>query len=199
MPEPYVSACRTVALLCHPTSICPGVESIDVRISLAANGGLSLAYRLRGRLDQLAIPSPLPSGSADALWEHTCFEAFVGVAGRPAYREFNFSPSGQWAAYAFSGYRQREEGAVPVPAPEISVRRFSDRLELDAVLGPALLPPAAPGTTPGATLQLGLSSVVEAADGGRSYWALAHPAARPDFHHRDAFALNLAAARDTAT
>lgn len=193
-----MSACQTVALLCHPTTTCPGVESIDVRISLTPDAGVSLAYRLWGRLDQLAIPSLLPSGSADGLWEHTCFEAFVAVAGSAAYREFNFSPSGQWAAYAFFGYRQREERAPPVPAPEISVRRFSDRLELDAVLGPALLPPAALGATPGATLQLGLCSVVEAADGSRSYWALAHPAARPDFHHRGAFTLNLAA-HDTRT
>ena len=169
------------------------MESIDVRISLTAGGGVSLAYRLRGRLDQITIPSPRPSGSADGLWEHTCFEAFVAVAGSPAYREINFSPSGQWAAYAFFGYRQREDWAVPGLAPEIAVRRFSDRLELDAVLGPALLPPAALGTAPGATLQLGLSSVVEATDGSRSYWALAHPAARPDFHHRGAFTLNLAA------
>ena len=28
-------------------------------------------------------------------------------------------------------------------------------------------------------------------DGGISYWALAHPPGKPDFHHPDSFALTL--------
>ena len=39
--------------------------------------------------------------------------------------------------------------------------------------------------------QVGLSAVIEAKDGSRSYWALAHPPGKPDFHHRDCFALRL--------
>ena len=31
---------------------------------------------------------------------------------------------------------------------------------------------------------IGLTAVIETADGQLSYWALQHPAARPDFHHR---------------
>ncbi len=184
------SASRTVALLCHPATPCPGVERIEVEVGFTAAGGLSLAYRLRGRIDALRIPAPQPSRAAEGLWEHTCCEAFV-AAGSPAYREFNFSPSGQWAAYAFAGYRQRTEAAAPGPAPAITVRRLADRLDLDALLAPALLPGTGPGC--GAALELGLACVVEAADGSRSYWALAHPAARPDFHQRAAFSLRLPA------
>jgi hypothetical protein len=33
--------------------------------------------------------------------------------------------------------------------------------------------------------------VIEDADGSLSYWALAHPPGRPDFHHTEAFALDL--------
>jgi hypothetical protein len=35
-------------------------------------------------------------------------------------------------------------------------------------------------------LLLGPSAVIEAPDGALAYWALRHPSARPDFHHRDA-------------
>ena len=42
--------------------------------------------------------------------------------------------------------------------------------------------------------QLGLSAVIEEADGRLSYWALAHPPGKPDFHHSDCFALELPAA-----
>lgn len=175
---------QSAILLCHPAALCPAVARIEVGISPSPAGGLSLAYRLTGRLAELAIPAPQPAAPADGLWEHSCFEAFVAVPGEPAYREFNFSPSGRWASYSFFGYRQRDESIAPGPAPAISVRRFADRLELDAVLAPELLP--------GAPLQLGLTTVVETADGGLSYWALAHPAGRPDFHHRDAFIVTLA-------
>jgi hypothetical protein len=40
-------------------------------------------------------------------------------------------------------------------------------------------------------LQLALSAVVEDEQGLLSYWALKHPPGRPDFHHPDAFALEL--------
>jgi 23S rRNA (guanine745-N1)-methyltransferase len=43
-------------------------------------------------------------------------------------------------------------------------------------------------------LRLALTTVVELADGAPgtlSYWALAHPAGKPDFHHRDGFVLAL--------
>jgi len=33
--------------------------------------------------------------------------------------------------------------------------------------------------------------VVEELDGSHSYWALRHPPGKPDFHHSDAFALEI--------
>ena len=41
------------------------------------------------------------------------------------------------------------------------------------------------------SLRLGLSAVIEATDGSLSYWALRHPPGKPDFHHIDAFDLQL--------
>ena len=99
----------------------------------------------------------------------------------PGYREFNFSPSSEWTAYAFHGYRE-EAGLGIELDPGIEVRRTGTRLELDAELHRAFLPP-------GRSLRLGLSAVIEDADGVLSYWALQHPPGKPDFHHTDAFAL----------
>jgi hypothetical protein len=50
--------------------------------------------------------------------------------------------------------------------------------------------------TPGAAQaswrgRLGLTAVIEAADGTLSYWALHHPAARADFHNGGGFTLGL--------
>jgi len=43
-----------------------------------------------------------------------------------------------------------------------------------------------------------LSAVIEATDGSLSYWALEHPADKPDFHHPDSFALELALVAESA-
>jgi len=144
-------------------------------------GGLVLNFSLEGDLSGLRIPETRPSRRADGLWRHTCFEAFVMAGEGPGYREFNFSPSGEWASYDFCGYR---DGGKPVaaPGPVITVRRDGERLELDAEIRPQSLPP-------GRSLRLGLSAVVEDARGELTYWALRHPEDKPDFHHSNAFTL----------
>ena len=120
----------------------------------------------------------LPPKGLRPLWQHTCCEAFVTRPGSPAYHEFNFSPAGDWAAYAFADYRQ---GApLDAPDPGIAVRALPEMLELSAALD---LPPG--------KLRLGLSAVIEERDGTLSYWALRHAPGKPDFHNREDFALEL--------
>jgi len=180
----------TRQLVRHPTTPAPVVSLVEVRALQTADGSLQLAYCLRGDMARLRIPEPTASERRDRLWEHTCFEAFVSVAGTAAYREYNFSPAGEWAAYAFTVYRQRDRNWALAAAPEITTRLTAGRLELEATLAAAALPPRASGVP----LLLGLAAVVEAADtvdGSHSYWALRHPAALPDFHHRDGLALEL--------
>jgi hypothetical protein len=191
MPPPD----HTLALVCHAETPASVVRAVEVRVARWPDGHFALAYRLTGDVARLLIPALQIPGRCDGLWEHTCFEVFVAVAGDSAYHEFNFSPSGQWAAYAFSSYRQRDETVAsllaPAICPQIVMRAFADRLELDAIIAADALPP----NPRRGSLQLGLSSVIEATDGSRSYWALRHPTARPDFHDRDTFTLEFADSR----
>ena len=96
------------------------------------------------------------------------------------YREFNFSPSTQWAAYDFDSYRAGMRNA-DVLAPRIEVRYGPERYELYAAFD-------LPGGTP---WRLALTAVIEETDGVKSYWALKHPPGKPDFHHADGFVLEL--------
>jgi hypothetical protein len=41
--------------------------------------------------------------------------------------------------------------------------------------------------------RMGISAVIEEKNGNISYWALAHPKGKPDFHHRDCFTLQIEA------
>ena len=104
----------------------------------------------------------------------------MGAASSAAYREFNFSPSGQWAAYRFSAERARDPAAESSDHPPvITCERTVEALTLNVWLPPALLP--APEDL--ASLRIGLNAVVETHDGQLSYWALHHPRAdRSDFH-----------------
>ena len=176
MPPPLASHW----LLAHPGTPAPAVRELRVTVEPdPAQGGWWLRYTLGAALAALRLPPPAAQpGPADGLWRHTCFEAFVGTAQGAAYREFNFSPSGDWAAYAFSAPRQRASaGHLPL-APRLQWRQGVGTLTLDAWLPQGVLPSA---NTPHA---LGLSAVIETDDGRLSYWALAHPAPQPDFHHR---------------
>jgi hypothetical protein len=39
--------------------------------------------------------------------------------------------------------------------------------------------------------QLNISTIIEEANGRKSYWALAHPPGKADFHNPDCFVLHL--------
>ncbi len=149
--------------------------------------GLQLVYAIAGNIAALRVPAATGPGPADGLWQHTCLEAFVSAESDATYREFNFSPSGQWAAYRFAGERQRDTSpAHDLPAPVMQLAVTPTLLTLDVRLPRAALPSSAQ------PLALALCAVIEELDGRLSYWALQHPQARPDFHHPAGRSMRLA-------
>jgi hypothetical protein len=179
------SSAVTAALTCHPATPCGAVRGIQVEVRQADDATLALHYALDGDLSRLRIPAPSPGRRADGLWQHTCFELFCATGTTPAYYELNFSPSSEWAIYGFDYYRAGMATVETHRAPWISMHQRPDGLHLDAVVDLGNL--SALYDCP--VLQLALSAVIEEADGRLSYWALAHPAAKPDFHHAGGFAL----------
>jgi|SRR5688572_4094413 len=170
----------SAALQRHPASPCAALRGIEASVTRAAEG-LQLAYRLEGDLDRLRIPQARAPRIAEGLWQHTCCELFIAPAAGAAYHEFNFSPSGEWAAYRFERYRHGMALLETLAEPRIRVQRAAGVLELRARICLPLPSNAV----------LGLSAVIEETDGTLSYWALRHAPGRPDFHHRDAFTLEL--------
>jgi hypothetical protein len=183
-PESFATVTRHHTLRCHPASPCAGVRAIEASAIVTTSGALALSYRLQGDPEKISIPAPVLPAAADGLWQHTCLEAFVAAADDAGYREFNFSPAGLWANYRFTACRQRDPDFLPPAAPRIAFQRDADGFRLDAVLDPELLPASD-------HLQVGLTAVIEARDGSKSYWALSHCAAQPDFHLRQSFSLAL--------
>ena len=161
------------------------IESLSVQATWLSDGTLRLSYRLVEAQARLVLQAPRQAAFTDGLWQHTCLEAFAARPNEAAYREFNFSPSGEWAVYAFKSYRDRDPLFVPAATPDLHVSHSDGALSIDVLIPSVLLPrPSSKGQ------ELGLSAVIED-ETGLSYWALAHPADRPDFHHRSGFCLSV--------
>ncbi|HEX2763809.1 MAG TPA: DOMON-like domain-containing protein [Allosphingosinicella sp.] len=183
------------SLQLHPDCRCEAVSAIEVELTRGGARTFDLLYRVAGDFRHIVWPLQGPAIRADELWRHTCFEAFLRTAQADEYYELNLSPSGKWAAYRFSSYRQGMEPAYVAP-PRIAGRwglregcsTLSATLGLKRAGWPAASDP----------LHFGLSAVIEERNGRLSYWALAHPPGKPDFHHPACFALELPAAKPAA-
>lgn len=184
------TATRAFTLIPHPAAANAAPQTITGDLTRTQDA-LALRYVLAGDIERLRVPSSRAPRFADELWRHTSCELFIARKGDSAYHECNFSPSGEWAAYAFARTRDRtiaaEQQALVTLNPEISVRRGAHTLELNATVRLGALSTRYTD----AALLLALSAVIEDRDGSLSYWALAHPQLRPDFHHPDAFVLEL--------
>lgn len=174
------------ALIPHPQGR-PAVRlelRADAELVLPGSS-LALRYRLRGDVGQLAIPPRAAPQRADGLWERTCFEAFVAAPGGEGYLELNFSPSTEWAAYAFERYRHGMRPLTLARAPVVTVAAGADELCVTASVD---LTGALEARWP---WRVALCAVVADAAGGRSHWALRHTRPKPDFHDAAGFALSL--------
>lgn len=165
----------------HPDFVCPPVREIAVDVSRSAPGSFTFHYTLTGTAADLAIQPPGPAHRADDLWEHSCFEAFVRPEGSQAYWELNFAPSSEWAVYGLDSYRSGMTAQEAIAPPAIETAITANGLHLMAQIELDLQGP----------VDLALSAVIEEANGRKSYWALAHPSGKADFHHPDSFVLKL--------
>jgi hypothetical protein len=126
------SVAQTARLVCHPASCDEAVRAISVSARRAGAKELVLSYTIEADVAQLHVPPACVPRMGQDLWRHTCCECFIALKNEPAYHEYNFSPSGEWAAYAFLKYREGGALADASLRPQITVRKFQDRIELDA-------------------------------------------------------------------
>lgn len=176
----------TYELNAHPASPWhPGDLSLflDARIR---EDYIDVRYTLSGAIEQVLIPKPTERPSRrDELWSETCFELFLRQNGSTTpYLEFNFSPSGDFAVYLFSGYREGMTRPVTTWVPAISVDTGEGGLTLST-----RIPTTVTGSLLGGHdgIEAGLCSVLKAHDGSYAFLAAHHPSEKPDFHHPESF------------
>jgi len=170
-----------VSLKRHAESKATAAEAIEADVERTVSG-IALRYTVTGDVDRLAIPELADTARADEMWRRTCFEVFIRPEDAEHYFEYNFSPSGRWAAYRFNS---RRSGMANVESndPGIGTREGDRRFDLRAELDLSHLAELA------GTWSVGISVIIEQTDGAKAYWAIQHPAGPADFHHADCFAL----------
>ncbi|MCP9882555.1 DOMON-like domain-containing protein [Cyanobium sp. Alchichica 3B3-8F6] len=196
----------------HLSFIAGTLEADTLEIAYQLQGDLA-------RLS-LPAPASQPE-RRDLLWQTTCLELFLARQGANGYWEFNLSPAGHWNVYRLEGYRQgltpepayqqllfqvEQHGAgfttqqltltlrCPLP-PDVQRQGVERACETGCeTTGESAFETAgATGATsverPG--LEVGITAVIQGSDGTLSYWALHHPAAEADFHHRGGFTIQV--------
>jgi hypothetical protein len=147
---------------------------------------LALRYDLRGDLAALALAEPTDRPyRRDGLWQETCFEFFLSPENFPQYWEFNLSPAGHWNIYSFRSYRQGRREETALTALPFTVIREPASLLLTLEVDVSGFIPSEH------SIDVAIATVIKARDGALTYWALAHPGPRPDFHRRDGFFITL--------
>jgi hypothetical protein len=155
-------------LVRHPDTPPGAVQAIDAEI-LRVPGGALASFSVIGDIARLVLPPLAAAERTNELWKSTCFELFVAEQG-PSYREFNFSPSGAWAAYEFDGYRSGMRDADA--RVEIEMSQANKSMKLVAKIESDIGNPA----------NVGLTAVIEEVDGAIRYWSTAFAPGKPDFH-----------------
>ena len=167
-----------------------GPSGLRIYALLKREGSLiQIEYRIGGeRASEVVFPAPSDKPARpirkDELWKTTCFEAFFAEAVHPWYWEANLSPSLDWQLYHFRTYR---EGGKP--ESRIQAVRGERLPENSAGFGFLMTLDSSGLFSSKASIDVGITAVIETQDGKQSFWALAHAGSKPDFHLRKSFVL----------
>ncbi len=163
----------------HCDSLPGPVQTVDAKIA-KTDLGCRARFRLEGDMTAVVVPPPSAGRRLDDLWKTTCLEIFWQREGKSSYREFNLSPSGDWAAYDFDDVRTNICRA-PVEAITIACVGFETGLTLECDVAADLDMPA----------RIALNAVVEDTAGNIQFWALAFADGPANFHSPACRALKL--------
>lgn len=149
-------------------------------------------FKLNGDLSKIILPTfTHQSKRQDELWKSTCFEAFVAIS-QNNYIEFNFSPTGNWNCYRFSGYRE-------------NMRQFSEIELLDFTIlsnnsenqGNYHCRMSVKLANPLPISKMGMTAVIQTTNGNINYWALKHGGEKADFHREQDWLFSFDATSDS--
>lgn len=178
---PAIAPVKPVDLYAHSDGPEPGtIKGVHASIHRLAQDRVKIVYLVDDPKEALVLPGGTGM-RRDDLWRETCFEFFLGRAGGDDYREFNFSPGGDWAAYEFDRHREGQRHHLMPAEPRISTRREGKKFVLEALLTLTDLPENG---------SCNLTAVIDEKNRAQTHWAALHAPNKPDFHDRLCFSVH---------
>ena len=162
------------------------LEPTQINCTFLLNGTLDTILWPENRLvdvDDTSKFLPQKAHETENLWEHTCFELFIGTAGKPEYFELNVSPDGRWHCYSFDDERLNMRNSGMLRVSEVNLTNSLTEALLSVSLEHNLLASAM------RPLKIGVAVILETKEQEHHYYALSHPTSKPDFHRRDSHEL----------
>lgn len=152
---------------------------------LVDQDSIDISFQLTGSLENILFDPPQENHKrTDNLWQKTCFELFVKNDIDSNYWEYNLSPSGNWAIYAFESYRKGKFDELSIQGIPITTRQETNQFTLNSYI-------TLPDKLSRQNLKIGLTTVVQDTNGDIYYYALKHTEKQPDFHVADSFTINI--------
>ena len=161
-----------------PFSPCLAVQALRYTLVSEFSSELRLTVQLKGSIASELEDVDQVGQRVFGLWQHHCFELFLGEAGSTAYWELNLAPNGNWNCFGFSDYRQDQKESDRCELTEFSAVRRGRTYQLEARI---LIHPALQSSD--CVLSLGAAAIIETAS-DLNYFSIRH-GTTPDFHHRD--------------
>ena len=155
---------------------------------------VSIEFKLIGKIPLVDLGKPglvSHQNRENFLWQHTCFEGFIGLPTEEKYWEFNITPLGGWNFYRFTSYREDMIEDSRVKQIIILHTNDSGQYSVTCDIDFSDIREVKDHWEKGETVLLGLSAVIEMKNGQKTYCALKHCGERPDFHAKKSFSLRL--------
>lgn len=153
----------------HPDCLPGPISNITATIE-ETDEGCRAKFVLMGDINSIKLPDLTLPKRRDFLWKTTCFEIFWQKEGETAYKEFNISPSLEWACYEFETFRKNSKDGLASVAIDRSSKQ--SELEISCLISSPLSTPA----------RVALNAIVEDLDSNIQFWALAFPPGKAEFH-----------------
>jgi len=169
-----------VRLVPHFTHINYPNIKIEANISLK-DSILLIKYIMIGDILSLNIPKYKTPKFVYGLWNATCFELFIANKNQDSYIEFNFSPSKEWACYAFNDYRLKDKN-IDVINPSIDFLYDEYSAEMIVSFDISYF-----NYINFDDLDVSITAVIKNDEDEVSYWAINHAKENADFHARESF------------
>lgn len=155
--------------------------SLVTAIDQQAPYTLNIGFWVTDPQRQIIWPDTTQISQQHYLWEHTCFEVFIGIKGQDGYREINLSPSLAWQQYQFEEYRYPEQmpPQVSQDIELVQLKRTHYGMNVSLDLTEFMLKQQLNWYD----LIVATTAVIETAQ-GLEYFAMQHAANQPDFHNK---------------